>query len=64
VLWHPGPPGDPHARRPDPGLLRITADEVLTAFGRLPEPEAAARPTGEGRPAGAGGRAATAAGTP
>jgi ADP-heptose:LPS heptosyltransferase len=36
VLWHPGPPGDPHARRPDPGLLRITPDEVLTAFGRLP----------------------------
>ncbi|MFI8321325.1 glycosyltransferase family 9 protein [Streptomyces sp. NPDC085529] len=45
ALWHPadgpdipdgsveraGRPGDPHAVRPDPRLLRITVDEVLTA---------------------------------
>ncbi|UUS29699.1 glycosyltransferase family 9 protein [Streptomyces changanensis] len=31
ALWHPGPPGDPHARRPDPRLLRIGPDEVLGA---------------------------------
>ncbi|NEC65625.1 glycosyltransferase family 9 protein, partial [Streptomyces sp. SID9727] len=29
ALWHPGPPGDPHAATPDPLLLRITVDEVL-----------------------------------
>lgn len=28
VLWHPGPPGDPHGSAPDPLLLRIGADEV------------------------------------
>ncbi|MGK5545945.1 glycosyltransferase family 9 protein [Streptomyces sp. URMC 127] len=41
VLWHPGPgesarPGDAHGTRPDPRLLRITADEVLDAVTRLP----------------------------
>jgi hypothetical protein len=36
ALWHPGPPGDPHARTPDPALLRIGPDEVLDALGRLP----------------------------
>nr|WP_246212215.1 glycosyltransferase family 9 protein [Streptomyces abyssomicinicus] len=41
VLWHPGPPGDPHARRPDPALLRLTAADVLAAFDRLPDPDAA-----------------------
>ncbi|WP_030869890.1 glycosyltransferase family 9 protein [Streptomyces sp. NRRL S-37] len=35
TLWH-GPPGDPHAGRPDPALLRITPAEVLHALGRLP----------------------------
>ncbi|MCP9960041.1 glycosyltransferase family 9 protein [Streptomyces sudanensis] len=32
VLWHPGPPGDPHGREPDPRLLRIEPDEVLAAL--------------------------------
>ncbi|MFG3496571.1 glycosyltransferase family 9 protein [Streptomyces sp. NPDC047928] len=37
ALWHPGPPGDPHARTPDPNLLRITPDEVLAAlYGTVP----------------------------
>jgi ADP-heptose:LPS heptosyltransferase len=38
VLWHPGPPGDPHADAPDPLLLRLDADRVLegalSALGR------------------------------
>ncbi|PJE99573.1 glycosyl transferase [Streptomyces carminius] len=37
ALWYPGPPGDPHARRPDPLLLRIRPEEVLAALSRLPE---------------------------
>ncbi|MEU3633773.1 glycosyltransferase family 9 protein [Streptomyces fradiae] len=32
ALWHPGPPGDPHGRAPDPGLLRIGPDEVLDSL--------------------------------
>jgi ADP-heptose:LPS heptosyltransferase len=40
ALWH-GRSGDPHARRPDPGLLAITVDEVLQALRDLP----ARRPT-------------------
>lgn len=32
ALWHPGPPGDPHGRRPDPLLLRIGVDEVVEAL--------------------------------
>ncbi|KJY43467.1 glycosyl transferase [Streptomyces sp. NRRL B-1568] len=32
ALWHPGPPGDPHARHPDPLLLRIRPEEVLAAL--------------------------------
>ncbi|MFF8033743.1 glycosyltransferase family 9 protein [Streptomyces sp. NPDC016626] len=35
ALWH-GPRGDPHGRRPDPALLRITPEEVLRAVRRLP----------------------------
>ncbi|GAA3019717.1 glycosyltransferase family 9 protein [Streptomyces fulvorobeus] len=31
ALWHPGPPGDPHATRPDPLLLRLGAAQVLAA---------------------------------
>ncbi|MGW0605231.1 glycosyltransferase family 9 protein [Streptomyces sp. NPDC002640] len=48
VLWHAGAPGDPHARRPDPALLRITPDDVLTAVDRLPaaDPAPPAEPTG------------------
>ncbi|MER7715061.1 glycosyltransferase family 9 protein, partial [Streptomyces werraensis] len=38
ALWH-GPEGDPHARRPDPALLRITPGEVLDALHLLPAPE-------------------------
>ncbi|WP_275412464.1 glycosyltransferase family 9 protein, partial [Streptomyces sp. S-9] len=41
ALWH-GPEGDPHARRPDPALLRVTPDEVLDALHRLPAPEESA----------------------
>ena len=37
ALWHPGPPGDPHGRRPDPLLLRITPEQVLAALSGLPE---------------------------
>ncbi|MEU3845090.1 glycosyltransferase family 9 protein [Streptomyces sp. NPDC028635] len=37
VLWRPGPEeGDPHGRRTDPALLRITPDDVLRAHDRLP----------------------------
>ena len=36
ALWHPGPPGDPYGRTPDPALLRIAPGEVLDALGRLP----------------------------
>ncbi|MFJ9795601.1 glycosyltransferase family 9 protein [Streptomyces sp. NPDC101145] len=32
ALWHPGPPGDPHGGEPDPRLLRIGPDEVLSAL--------------------------------
>ena len=36
VLWHPGPPGDPHADEPDPLLLRLDAGRVLEgALGAL-----------------------------
>ncbi|MEX0427760.1 glycosyltransferase family 9 protein [Nocardioides sp. DS6] len=31
VLWHGTEVGDPHAGEPDPALLRITVEEVLTA---------------------------------
>jgi ADP-heptose:LPS heptosyltransferase len=34
VLWK-GTTGDPHADRPDPGLLRIQPDEVIAALRRL-----------------------------
>ncbi|MDQ0792556.1 glycosyltransferase family 9 protein [Streptomyces sp. B1I3] len=44
VLWHPGPPGDPHGRTPDPALLRIGTDEVLAAVL-----ERSARPGAAGR---------------
>ncbi|MEU2514659.1 glycosyltransferase family 9 protein [Streptomyces syringium] len=49
VLWHPGPgeaarPGDAHGPTPDPRLLRITCQEVLTALDRLPAPHPAAEP--------------------
>jgi ADP-heptose:LPS heptosyltransferase len=35
VLWHPGPPGDPHGGDVDPLLLRITPDEVMEAYEEL-----------------------------
>ncbi|MFC8145345.1 glycosyltransferase family 9 protein [Streptomyces paradoxus] len=35
ALWH-GPEGDPHGRRPDPALLRITVEDVLRAVDELP----------------------------
>lgn len=35
VLWHGDGTGDPHGADPDPALLRITVDEVLTAAERL-----------------------------
>ncbi|MFF7896107.1 glycosyltransferase family 9 protein [Streptomyces sp. NPDC007907] len=35
ALWY-GPEGDPHGRRPDPALLRITPDDVLRAHRELP----------------------------
>ena len=36
VLWS-GAHGDPHADRPDPGLLAITVTDVLAALEQLPE---------------------------
>jgi ADP-heptose:LPS heptosyltransferase len=35
VLWA-GAEGDPHADRPDPGLLRIGVDDVLVELADLP----------------------------
>jgi len=35
VLWA-GRSGDPHAGRPDPGLLEIEAEQVADELGRLP----------------------------
>jgi ADP-heptose:LPS heptosyltransferase len=35
ALWT-GTTGDPHGQEPDPGLLAITADEVVEALGSLP----------------------------
>ncbi|MET9390568.1 glycosyltransferase family 9 protein [Streptomyces sp. NPDC006624] len=35
ALWY-GPEGDPHGRRPDPALLRITPGDVLRAVDELP----------------------------
>ncbi|MFF8831078.1 glycosyltransferase family 9 protein [Streptomyces sp. NPDC015131] len=37
ALWHPGPPGDPHGREPDPRLLRIGPEDVLKALSDHPE---------------------------
>lgn len=37
VLWR-GSRGDPHAERPDPGLLQIKVADVLDALERLPAP--------------------------
>ncbi|MEU9984512.1 glycosyltransferase family 9 protein [Streptomyces sp. NPDC050856] len=37
ALWHPGPPGDPHGREPDPRLLRIQPEDVLKALLDHPE---------------------------
>jgi ADP-heptose:LPS heptosyltransferase len=34
VLWHGESPGDPFGPRPDPALLRITVDEVVSAAER------------------------------
>ncbi|MCC9305909.1 glycosyltransferase family 9 protein [Kitasatospora sp. RB6PN24] len=47
VLWPGAPdgvlrPGDAHGAAPDPRLLRITAEQVLAAVRRLPEPVAPA----------------------
>ncbi|MBQ1093520.1 glycosyltransferase family 9 protein [Streptomyces sp. B93] len=44
VLWHPGPDGDPHAPHPDPALLRIPPDDVLTALDRATATASAPRP--------------------
>ncbi|MFI9155068.1 glycosyltransferase family 9 protein [Streptomyces sp. NPDC053367] len=45
VLWKPGPPGDPHAATPDPLLLHIRTDEVLTAaLSHLDAPQDEAGP--------------------
>lgn len=40
ALWA-GSTGDPHADQPDPGLLRISADDVVRACRSLPTPVAA-----------------------
>ncbi|WP_437035324.1 glycosyltransferase family 9 protein [Streptomyces sp. enrichment culture] len=46
ALWR-GPEGDPHGRRPDPALLRLTPGDVLDALDRLPAPR---HPGGENTP--------------
>ncbi|GAA2230642.1 hypothetical protein GCM10010104_25240 [Streptomyces indiaensis] len=38
ALYKPGPPGDPHGDVPDPLLLRIGTDEVVTACLSLLRP--------------------------
>jgi ADP-heptose:LPS heptosyltransferase len=43
VIWHGDGTGDPHARQPDPALLRITPDEVLAAVDALLPAPAPAR---------------------
>jgi hypothetical protein len=42
ALWA-GTGGDPHGRLPDPGLLAITAGQVLEALGDLPPAPGRAR---------------------
>jgi hypothetical protein len=37
ALWA-GREGDPHADRPDPGLLRLGTPDVVDALASLPEP--------------------------
>ncbi|MBB4898806.1 glycosyltransferase family 9 protein [Streptomyces griseomycini] len=52
ALWY-GPEGDPHGRRPDPALSRITPEDVLNALDRLDRsdrPPAPRRPGGENAP--------------
>ena len=43
VLWA-GTVGDPHATRPDPGLLRIDVVEVLDALAEIDEPSVSGAP--------------------
>ncbi|KQX62929.1 hypothetical protein ASD06_12035 [Angustibacter sp. Root456] len=38
VLWHGDGTGDPHGAAPDPHLLQVTVDEVLTASQHLAAP--------------------------
>lgn len=47
ALWA-GRRGDPHGDEPDPGLLAISVDEVLSALGHQPSPQAVA-PSREAR---------------
>ena len=65
ALWHPGPPGDPHAAHPDPLLLRIGVDDVVDAALRLltapvrradKVPEAPEKPGAQAVPGGHRGR--------
>ncbi|WP_244181556.1 glycosyltransferase family 9 protein [Streptomyces curacoi] len=45
ALWKPGPPGDPHGDVPDPQLLRIGTEEVVTAaLSLLPSHRTTAQP--------------------
>jgi ADP-heptose:LPS heptosyltransferase len=43
ALWA-GSRGDPHGARPDPGLLQIAVDDVLSALHRLPATTGRSRP--------------------
>jgi ADP-heptose:LPS heptosyltransferase len=57
ALWHAGPPGDPHGAVPDPRLLRIGADEAVTAaLAHLGPPVPAGRQEGGACVRGAAGR--------
>lgn len=56
VLWHGHGPGDPFADRPDPALLRIETEEVLTAAHTLLASAPAPSVGGGGRAFSAGRR--------
>jgi ADP-heptose:LPS heptosyltransferase len=56
ALWH-GRTGDPHAGTVDPGLLQITAEEVLAAVSEVVDQDLSrGRPAPSGSPGGTTGR--------
>ncbi len=49
VLWHGDGTGDPHGADPDPALLRIGVDEVISALPPGSSPDGTARKTSRAR---------------